>query len=252
MSLRLPGRAALALCALLVSSLSDADPLLRAPDSLDTGLYAALRQTAPDIAPEVLQASLDALDCARAAGDIGRATRLAVIDYSLPSTTPRLWIFDLRARRLLFHELVAHGKNTGEAQARRFSNRDGSLQSSLGLFRTAGSYDGSNGYSLRMEGLEPGFNDRAMDRALVIHGAPYVNAALGRKQGRIGRSWGCPAVRAGIARPLIDAMKNGQLLFSYYPEQRWLAQSRYLNCAALRERRDTLASAGAPVSALSP
>lgn len=244
MSFPVLARTGFALCALLLAPFATATS---SPPHQDAGLYSALRAAAPDAAPEVLQSALDALSCASAAGDV-EATRLAMIDYSLPSTTPRLWVFDLPTRKLLFRELVAHGKNTGEREARYFSNRNGSLQSSLGLFRTTTSYDGANGYSLRMEGLEPGFNDQALQRAIVIHGAPYVDASLGRKQGRIGRSWGCPAVRAGIARPLIDAMKGGQLVFSYYPEQRWLTQSAFLNCAAARERRDTLAAA-TPASA---
>ena len=101
--------------------------------------------------------------------------RLAVIDYSLPSTQPRLWVFDLDRGRLLFEELVAHGRGTGERLAEHFSNVEGSQMSSLGLFRAADTYDGANGYSLRLHGLEPGFNDRALERAIVMHGAPYVS-----------------------------------------------------------------------------
>ncbi len=91
-------------------------------------------------------------------------------------------------------------------------------------------YSGHNGYSLRMQGLEPGFNDHAMERAIVIHGAPYVSADMARQHGRIGRSWGCPAVRTAVAHKLIDTLKDGQLVFSYYPDQHWLGASAYLNC----------------------
>ncbi|MNF81050.1 hypothetical protein D3C84_633080 [compost metagenome] len=153
-----------------------------------------------------------------------------MIDYSLPSTEQRLWVFDLKRRKLLFHELVAHGRNSGENMATLFSNKNESHATSLGLFRTQQSYRGQNGYSLRMEGLEPGFNDNAFDRAIVIHGAPYVSPVLARANGRIGRSLGCPAVRPAIAQKLIDSMKDGQLLFSYYPDQRWLKSSSYINC----------------------
>lgn len=208
-------------------------------------LESALQRAAPELEPQALQAALEALRCAQAAGDIGGdARRLALIDYSLPSTQPRLWVFDLERRALLFRELVAHGRNSGEAYARQFSNRDGSLQSSLGLFRTLGSYRGANGYSLRLDGLESGVNDLALQRAMVIHGASYVDAGLGRRQGRIGRSWGCPAVRAGVARPLIDAMKDGQPLFAYYPDRQWLSTSRFLNCDV---RRRVTAAATAPL-----
>jgi hypothetical protein len=194
-------------------------------------LLDALRRLAPHANPKVLSLALDATACATAHGEPA-SDRLAVIDYSLPSTQPRLWVFDLAKRKLLFRELVAHGRNTGDNRATRFSNKDGSLESSLGLFRTLDTYEGHNGYSLRMAGLEPGINDHALERALVIHGARYVNPALARTQGRIGRSWGCPAVRPAVARPLIDTLKGGQYVFSYYPDPRWLASSPYLKCDA--------------------
>lgn len=201
-------------------------------DSLENALVKA----APGADAKVIALAVRATQCSRAQG-IAPAQRLAVIDYSLPSTEQRLWVFDLKRRKLLFHELVAHGRNSGENMATLFSNRNESHATSLGLFRTQESYRGQNGYSLRMEGLEPGFNDNAYDRAIVIHGAPYVSPVLARANGRIGRSLGCPAVRPAIAHRLIDSMKDGQLLFSYYPDQRWLKSSSYINCGS-----DTVAS----------
>ncbi|HEY0591423.1 MAG TPA: murein L,D-transpeptidase catalytic domain family protein, partial [Thermoanaerobaculia bacterium] len=106
-------------------------------------------------------------------------------------------------------------------------------QTSLGLFVTDSTYVGSNGYSLRMNGLEPGVNDNARARAIVIHGAPYVNAATAKKQGRLGRSWGCPAVRPEITRTFIDTIKGGSAVFAYYPERSWLASSRFLSDGAV-------------------
>ena len=196
-------------------------------------LAASLIKAAPGANPKVIKLALAAAECAVAHG-MNPAERLAVIDYSLPSTQPRLWVFDLDRRKLLYRELVAHGRNSGDNFAKSFSNLPGSLQSSLGLFRTLGTYQGQNGYSLRLDGLETGVNDRALERAIVMHGAPYVSADLSRSQGRIGRSWGCPAVRAGIAREVIDALKGGQLVFSYYPDSDWLANSQYLHCGADR------------------
>jgi hypothetical protein len=155
---------------------------------------------------------------------------MAVIDYSLPSTEPRLWVFNLQTQTLLYRELVAHGRNTGDNFARNFSNAPGSFESSLGLFQTGETYQGENGYSLRMKGLEPGFNDRAMERAIVMHGAPYVDEGVAEKLGRLGRSLGCPAIRTGVARQVIDSLKGGQFLFSYYPDRKWLGASRFLNC----------------------
>ena len=188
-----------------------------------------LANAAPAADRGVLEMAARAADCARREGAVDR---LAVIDYSRPSSEPRLWVFDLARGRLLFEELVAHGRGTGERLAERFSNSEGSHMSSLGLFRTAEPYDGANGYSLRLHGLEPGYNDRALDRAIVMHGAPYVSRDIVRKQGRLGRSFGCPAVRPDIARRMIDTLKQGALLFAYYPDREWLAASSYLKCSA--------------------
>lgn len=188
-----------------------------------------LAGAAPDLGRNVIDLAVQAMSCATAAG-MPASRRLAVIDYSRPSLEPRLWVFDLDRRKLLFHELVAHGRNSGDNLTTHFSNENGSLASSLGLFRTDDTYEGGNGYSLRLDGLEPGFNDRARERAIVMHGAPYVNAEIGRGQGRLGRSLGCPAVRSGIARQVIDSLKHGQFVFSYYPDQQWLGASPMLNC----------------------
>ena len=201
------------------------------PSAYAESLEIALAKAAPNANAKVIALAVRATQCTRAQGKVP-AQRLAVIDYSLPSTEQRLWVFDLKKRKLLFHELVAHGRNSGENMATLFSNQNESYATSLGLFRTQESYRGQNGYSLRMEGLEPGFNDNAFDRAIVIHGAPYVSPVLARANGRIGRSLGCPAVRPAIAHRLIDSMKDGQLLFSYYPDQRWLKSSSYINCGS--------------------
>jgi len=200
-----------------------------APTPASIPLLAALSAAAPEADPVVLALALRARRCAI---DAGPAPRLAVIDYSRPSTQRRLWVFDLQQARLLYSEYVAHGRNSGENLATRFSNRDGSLQSSLGLFRTAETYEGDNGYSLRMDGLEPGINDRARARALVMHGAWYVDPLQALKQGRLGRSLGCPALRPQVAHALIDSIKQGQLLFAYYPDRDWLSHSRLLGCGA--------------------
>jgi hypothetical protein len=180
----------------------------------------------------IFDLALNAASCAVRSGSIDDLATLTVIDYSRPSTDKRLWVFDLEARTLLFEELVAHGQGSGENLARSFSNEAESHQSSLGLFRTEDTYVGRNGYSLRLRGLDAGFNDRAYDRAIVMHGAPYVSDAFARAQGRLGRSWGCPALREGIAREVIDTVKGRGLVFAYYPDPAWLAASKYLaDCA---------------------
>jgi hypothetical protein len=160
-------------------------------------------------------------------GDAGTTT-LTVIDFSVPSTERRMFVYDLRSRELLFEEHVSHGRNSGHNVPTLFSNQPESFKSSIGLYRAAESYIGKHGYSLRLDGLEKGFNDRARERAIVIHGADYVNGATAKAQGRLGRSLGCPAVRPEISRPLIDAVKDGGLVFAYYPDPTWLETSTYL------------------------
>ncbi|MCK9260877.1 MAG: murein L,D-transpeptidase catalytic domain family protein [Azoarcus sp.] len=199
--------------------------------SSDALLEAQLSAAAPSLAPKVLKLALSAMQCATASG-VEASNRLAVIDYSLSANVPRMWVFDLEKRKVLHKELVAHGRNSGDELATSFSNRVGSYQSSIGLFRTGETYDGRNGYSLRMQGLEPGVNDNAYERAIVIHGASYVGSNFIAENGRLGRSQGCPAVADGVARRVIDSLKEGQFVFSYYPDRKWLVSSRYLHCNA--------------------
>jgi hypothetical protein len=194
------------------------------------GLVDVAAAEAAGVSSDVLDLALRAVSCAASSGEIAAPPTLTLIDYSRPSVDPRLWVFDLTTGELLYKELVAHGRNTGENMSVEFSDRMNSHQSSIGLFVTGDTYVGNNGYSLRMDGLEPGFNGRARDRAIVMHGAPYVSAEIAAKQGRLGRSWGCPALREAIARDVIDTVRGGGVVFSYYPDQAWLKSSRFLNC----------------------
>jgi L,D-transpeptidase catalytic domain len=182
---------------------------------------------AKGLSPEILAAALDAVACAKARGVSGRDDLLTIIDYSLPSTQPRLWVLDLQRGEVLFHELVAHGSGTGENYATRFSNVKDSRQTSLGLFLTAGTYEGGNGYSLVLKGLDQGLNDRAEERHIVMHGAWYVSQEQIRSQGRLGRSWGCPALSQEIASTVIDTIKGGSFVYSYHG-----AQSRILKASS--------------------
>jgi L,D-transpeptidase catalytic domain len=176
----------------------------------------------------VFNLALNAASCAVRAGKIANPTTLTVIDYSKPSTQKRLWVIDLRTHALLFEELVAHGQGSGNDRATLFSNEAETHRSSIGLFETKETYIGKNGYSLRLDGLDAGFNDHAMDRAIVIHGAAYVSEAIAQKQGRLGRSWGCPALRESVAHELIDSVKESGLVFAYYPDPKWLTTSPFL------------------------
>lgn len=192
---------------------------------------AAAEISGPTPRAEVLALALRARACARAADGAGSRV-LTVIDYSLPSTAKRLWVIDLEASRTLFHELVAHGRGSGENRATRFSDEPGSKESSLGVFRTADTYQGRHGYTLRLDGLEPGVNGNARARAIVIHGADYATAAFAERHGRLGRSWGCPVVDPAVHRPLIDTIAGGSLLFVYGEDDHWLATSELLHCSA--------------------
>lgn len=192
----------------------------------------AIITQAENLRPEVLELALEAFERASREGLVRRKV-LTIVDYELPSYEKRLWVIDLERCRVLHEEWVAHGMGrprgaggTLEA-ARSFSNAPGTLKSSLGLYVTAETYLGRHGYSLKLDGLEPGINDAARERLIVLHGADYVTSDRADAR-ELGRSWGCPAVRPEVARGLIDAIKGGSLLWIYYPERSWLEASRYL------------------------
>ena len=152
---------------------------------------------------------------------------LTLIDFSKPSTEERLYVFDMKHRRMLYSSVVSHGKNSGENYARSFSNKVGSYKSSLGFYLTSSTYQGKNGYSLLLDGLEKGVNDRARERAIVVHGASYANPSVA-KGGRLGRSFGCPALPTALARPVIDAIKGGSVMYIYAENPDYLANSSIL------------------------
>lgn len=153
---------------------------------------------------------------------------LTLIDFSRPSTEKRLFVFDMRQRKLLFSTVVSHGKNSGGMYATSFSNEYGSYKSSLGFYLTETTYQGKNGYSLILNGLEKGINDRARERAIVMHGAAYADPSLVSRGGRLGRSFGCPAVPQKLARPIIDAIKGGSVMYIYAGTPDYLARSSVL------------------------
>jgi len=198
---------------------------------LQSDLRQSLLQQAPKIDPQVLDLALRSYGRANEEGLIDRKGILTVIDYSRLSSEKRLWTFDLQSHRLLFEDLVAHGKNSGENKTVAVSNAFESKMSSVGVYKTGEPYIGKNGYSLRLIGLENGFNTNALARAVVLHGAWYVSDEMIKSYGRIGRSWGCPAVRKEIATPLIDTIKDGSLLVIYYPDTDWLEHSSFLNAS---------------------
>jgi hypothetical protein len=204
----------------------------------------ALRRAAPHLDAAVLERALHASSCAARRGLVADSDTLTVIDYTRPSTEPRLFVLDLAAPALLYEELVAHGRGTGENAARRFSNEPGSHQSSLGLFITQDTYIGQHGRSLRLVGLEPGVNDRALERAIVMHGAEYVSESFASLHGRLGRSFGCPVLATPVAQGVIDAIRGGTPVFAWYPDSAWLASSPFLGaCEEAPMQRSALGTA---------
>ena len=155
------------------------------------------------------------------------STILTIIDFSLPSTDKRLWIIDLEENEILLNTLVSHGRNSGELFATSFSNKPESYQSSLGFYKTGETYYGKHGYSLRLDGLEKGFNDEARNRAIVIHGADYAREEFAIQTGRLGRSLGCPAIPKELSKEVIDHIKDGSLLLIYAEQANYLNNSLF-------------------------
>lgn len=138
---------------------------------------------------------------------------LVIIDFKKPAAADRFFVLDLEKKKTVIKSLVAHGQATGGNYAKHFSNNSGSHMSSLGFFKTAETYSGKHGYSLRLDGLDKGINDKARERAIVIHGADYVSREFIKKHGRLGRSWGEPALPRADSKAIIDKIKNGVCLF---------------------------------------
>lgn len=157
---------------------------------------------------------------------------LTLIDFSRPSTAKRLFVFDMKQRKVLFSSVVSHGRNSGDTYATSFSNEYGSYKSSLGFYLTESTYQGKNGYSLILNGLERGINDRARERAIVMHGAAYADPSVLAGGGRLGRSLGCPAVPQKLSRPIIDAIKGGSVMYIYAETPDYLAHSSILKDAS--------------------
>jgi hypothetical protein len=145
---------------------------------------------------------------------------LTIVDFSLSSNQKRLWVIDMESNEVLYHTLVAHGRNSGEEFATSFSNKPESYKSSLGFYLTAEIYTGKHGSSLKLDGIEKGVNDNARERAIVIHGADYVNESFVKNNGRLGRSLGCPALPVNVSNKIITKIKNKSLLFIYHPSRK--------------------------------
>lgn len=165
----------------------------------------------------------------RQTGKLSDKRLLSIIDFSKSSTKKRFYTIDLDTYQVIYHTYVSHGRNTGEDLAKTFSNTIHSNQSSLGFYITAETYVGSKGYSLKLDGVEKGYNDNLRERAVVMHSAEYVSESWIKKYGRLGRSQGCPALPTAIARKVIDTIKDHTVIFAYYNDNTYLNESSYLN-----------------------
>ena len=188
-----------------------------------------LEKNANTLSEGAKQKVLTALECTKTQ-HIEHKPILLIIDYSIPSNEKRLWVFDLQKKQLLFHTYVSHGIRSGTLLSNYFSNVNNSKASSIGVYKTEGTYYGRDGLSLRLEGLEKNFNHNANLRYLVIHGGWYMDEQFIKKYGRPGRSWGCPALPLQLTQSIINTIKDGALFVAYYPSEDWFVKSRFLNC----------------------
>lgn len=216
-----------------ISYAQPASPFIPLPPH--ESMQQALLRKAPDLSPSVLELALTAAQHASEQG-IANNHVLTVIDYSLPANVKRLWVFELLKPQLLFHTYVTHGLGSGAVYTHQFSNHRNSHASSYGIFNTERSYMGSHGLAVRLFGLEPGINDRAAQRAIVMHGAWYAEESFIRRYGRPGRSWGCPAVPDTLITPVVATIQYGSLMVVYYPDQQWLKSSAFLQGATTAQR----------------
>ncbi|MBN2362384.1 MAG: murein L,D-transpeptidase catalytic domain family protein [Deltaproteobacteria bacterium] len=182
--------------------------------------------------PQAFAAAVKAYDEAVSRGEV-RNHKMTLIDFSQPSTEPRMWVIDMDSKRLLAQHRVAHGSGSGDPRDARmassFSNRSGSHQSSLGTYITAETYQGNHGRSLKLDGKETGFNSQARSRAIVMHEADYASDDFVRRNGYLGRSQGCPALDPAVAQDVIDLVKGGSAMLIYAEDQDYLRRSSYLN-----------------------
>jgi hypothetical protein len=191
-------------------------------------LYNALSLDSLGLSKAAFNAAIAGYQNMQKAGLILHAGILSIVDFSLPSLKKRLFILDLENGKLLFNTLVAHGRNSGQLIATKFSNRSRSFESSLGFYLTGETYIGQSGYSLRLMGIERGVNNNAYKRGIVVHGADYVNEETSALMGRVGRSEGCPAIPQEIHREVIETIKDGSCFFIYGRNKRYLSTSKLL------------------------
>lgn len=195
-------------------------------------IYDSLKLGTLGLSKQAFDYALKGYNYLVAKGKIVNNSVISIADFSETSNKKRLFIIDLKNDKILFNTYVAHGQKSGKEYADNFSNIPNSLASSPGFYVTKETYTGAKGYCLRLEGEEAGINDQALNRGIVMHAAPYVNASLAQSRGFIGRSWGCPAVPPELHLQIINKIKNGTCLFLYTPNKNYISNSRILKDAA--------------------
>lgn len=195
-----------------------------------TDIYSALNLSELGLSHEVFQLALKGHNKLEAEGRLNNPDVLTIVDFSQTSKNKRMYVIDINQQKLLFNTLVAHGRNTGGEYAQHFSNENGTHKSSLGFYVTKNNNMGSSvGFSLIIEGIEKGFNDNAVSRQIILHGANYATEDFINKNGRLGRSFGCPTLPPELIKPVVDVIENGSCLFIYYPDSNYLSKSPVLN-----------------------
>ena len=192
-------------------------------------LFSELRLNEAGLNQTVFTSALHGLQKLESKGVVKNENIITIVDFSQPSNKKRLYVVDLQNKQILFNTLVAHGRNSGTLWAKSFSNDASSLKSSPGFYVTEDTYFGHNGYSLRLDGQEKNINDNAVNRAVVMHGAPYVDQSAINSLGFLGRSWGCPAVPMSQHKAIINTIKGGTCLFIYSPDKNYTQKSTIMN-----------------------
>jgi len=193
---------------------------VNAAATTSTAIQQTMQASASNLSSDAIKLGIKAYEHAQAAG-MDKQKVLTIIDYSKPSSTERLWVFDMRDGHVIGNTLVAHGKGSGTIYATNFSNKFHSDATSIGVYLTGSTYAGKHGYSMRLNGLDKGYNDNAYSRSVVMHSAWYVGKQFLALHGRLGRSWGCPALSKQDASEVINHIKNGTIMLAYYPNQQW-------------------------------
>lgn len=216
---------------ILIPVINNARATETVPDGIvNEDIYSTVSLSETGLTKDIFDLAIKGLKKLDSDGKLNNPNIVTIVDYSQSSNKKRLYVIDLKNKKLLFNTFVAHGRNTGEEYAKSFSNDEGSYKSSLGFYITEHPIIGSHtGFSLQIDGVEKGFNDHAVQRAIIIHAAEYATENFIQKHGRLGRSYGCPSLPPEMNKPIIDAIKGGTCLFLYNPNKDYISNSALLN-----------------------